>query len=548
MKQNFYIKFLRGYWGRVICLTILGVFSSACGVSLAVVSKNVVDAATGQGAGDLLLAGSVLAAGIVFQLIINISITTLHVHTSAAMKLRLQAGIFETLMHKKKLETDRFHSGELVNRLNGDASIISDGITEILPSFVSIGARIVFSFCALIMMDKVMAILCVLAGCLMLVVAKIYRTKTAILFKESRETDGRLRSFLQEAAQNLAVIKAFSAYPVMKRLLGNVQKDSYNLTIRSNNISIGANVCFFIAMTIGYYTALAWGAWRIFKGSITFGTFTAMLGLMGDITTPFKQLASLFPQYVAVSTSADRIAEIENLEADSWENVPNRERLPYDEFVCLQADGIDFSYGDTPVLQNIRAKFFKGKLTAITGVSGAGKSTFLNLLAGILTSTSGEIKVVLKDGTAKPSGTYQGFTAYVPQDFMLLSGTVLENITMFDETPDMVRVHAAIKMAELEAEVEALKDGLSTHLGEGGGRLSGGQRQRMSIARALYSGAQVLLMDESTSALSVDTEEKIIANLRESDKTVIFVTHRKTAVELCDSSYNIKEGQLYQEK
>ena len=129
-------------------------------------------------------------------------------------------------------------------------------------------------------------------------------------------------------------------------------------------------------------------------------------------------------------------------------------------------------------------------------------------------------------------------------DFLLLSGSVLENITLFEEEPDMERFKAAVRMAECEDVIDALPDGIDTFLGEGGGRLSGGQRQRMAIARALYSRAQVLLMDESTSALSADTEEKILRHLCHSGRTVIFVTHRDTVSALCDRVLHMQDGKI----
>ena len=165
-------------------------------------------------------------------------------------------------------------------------------------------------------------------------------------------------------------------------------------------------------------------------------------------------------------------------------------------------------------------------------------------MSGLLPINGGGITAALTDGTEEPLDAYRSMFAYVPQDFLLLSGTVLENITLFDEKPDMVRFEEVLSLTCLDEEVAKLPQGADTQLGEGGGRLSGGQRQRMAIARALYSDADVLLLDESTSALTVQMEETILQALRRTGKTVIVVTHRESAVALCDARCSIKDGKL----
>lgn len=212
------------------------------------------------------------------------------------------------------------------------------------------------------------------------------------------------------------------------------------------------------------------------------------------------------------------------------------------EYISLE--NISFSYGKSVVISSANAKFYKDSFVAVTGESGVGKSTLLNIMSGILSPSEGRINVVTCDGESYDVAKCRKMFAYVPQDFLLLSGNVSQNITLFDDSPDKHRLEEAVRISELSEVVEELPNGFDTFLGEGGGRLSGGQRQRMAIARAVYSGAQVLLMDESTSALSDTIEKRIIQNLRKSGKTVIIVTHRRSAAELCDMEYRIEYGGL----
>ncbi len=545
MKKNLFRRFLRGSWNKIILLSILGGATSFCGVYLALLSKQVVDIAIGQEQGDLWSCGIWLALLIVLQLLLQIFLNMLDVRIVVPMRFRIQSKLFEECLHKQKLSVDCFHSGELVNRIAGDTAIVAEGVVSIIPSLVSIIARIIFSFCALLVLDPILAMVCILAGVLMLVAAQIYRKKAGILFQKSREAEGKIRSFIQEMVQNLVVIKAFSAHSVVKRQLECAQDDAYTLAIRKNQLSIIANICFYVAMTAGYYLALGWGAWRLFHGMMSFGTLTAILALTGDIATPFRSLAALFPQYISTCTSVERLEELESLPEDTVSEPVEPDGL-YQELLEIEISNVSFSYGDVAVLQNVVAAFPKHTMTAIVGKSGAGKSTLLNLLVGILNPDSGEIFLNLEDGTLSLSCQHRNLFSYVPQDFMLLSGDVIQNITLFDENPDMERFEQVIRMAELDTVIQDLPSGIHTYLGEGGGRLSGGQRQRMALARALYSGAQVLLLDEATSALSKETEEKILEHLRDSGKTVIFVTHRQGAAELCDRVLKIENGTLSQ--
>lgn len=545
MRKNLFRRFLRGSWAKIFLLSFLGMATSFCGVYLALLSKQVVDIAIGQAQGSLLQCGIWLGVLIGLQLLLQVLLNMLDVRIVVPMRFRIQSQLFEECLHKQKLSLDQFHSGELVNRIAGDTAIVAEGVVSIIPSVISIVARIVFSFCALLMLDSLLAVLCLVAGGLMLIAAQIYRKKAGVLFQKSREAEGKIRSFIQEMVQNLVVIKAFSAQGVVKRQLGYAQDNAYDLAIRKNQLSIIANICFYVAMTAGYYLALGWGAWRLFCGLMSFGTLTAILTLTGDIAKPFQNLATLFPQYVSLCTSVERLDELRGLPEDTFAE-PTKTDVLYQTLQEIAISDVSFSYGDAKVLHQVNVAFPKNTMTAVMGESGVGKSTLLNLLVGILVPDSGEIVLRTESGDYLLQNQYRRLFAYVPQDFMLLTGDVLENITLFDENLDMERYEQAVAIAELGSVIAELPDGVHTQLGEGGGRLSGGQRQRMAIARALYTGAEVLLLDEATSALSADIEEKILKKLRETGKTVVFVTHRQGAAAMCDRILNIKDGILTQ--
>ena len=330
----------------------------------------------------------------------------------------------------------------------------------------------------------------------------------------------------------------------MTNQLQTRQDRSFRLAVKKNTVGIIANICFFTAMTAGYYVALAWGAYRLQAGVISFGTMTALLTLSGELTSPFRSIASLFTQYMSVNASVMRLQELEKMSGEASAFCCDAETA-YQSLKCISLSDVSFSYGDNEVLSSASCKFLKGSLTAVTGRSGIGKSTLLGLLAMLYKQKSGEILLEQNVGESIPLN--EGFSnmfAYVPQDILILSGTIKENITFFDGNIDEEKLEKSVSLACLDEDLDEMTDGLDTVLGENGSRLSGGQRQRIALARAFYSGAKILLLDEATSALSQKMEEKVIKNIDREGYTAIVVTHRESVVKLCQNILVIKDGKI----
>ena len=189
----------------------------------------------------------------------------------------------------------------------------------------------------------------------------------------------------------------------------------------------------------------------------------------------------------------------------------------------------------------------KGTIVGITGETGAGKSTLFHIMLGLLTPKSGNI--FYKDKNIhKNMEIWRNQIGYIAQNIYLLDNTIEKNISFnfLDEKIDEERMDFSIKMSCLNEKIAELPDGLKTKVGNDGIRLSGGEKQRVALARSIYRNPNIFFMDESTSALDLDTEQRIIKNLKEnfSKKTIILIAHRKTTINECDKIINLKNGHI----
>ena len=288
-------------------------------------------------------------------------------------------------------------------------------------------------------------------------------------------------------------------------------------------------------MNGAYVFGAIYGAFGIYNGTMSYGTFMAMLQLISQIQNPFANITGYLPKYFAMLASAERLMEIESYGADT---VNGQNANPVNEEIdaAFGLSHVDFTYlppvadkgalAMPVVLKDYSLAVKKGEFVAFTGPSGCGKSTVLKLLMGLYPVDAGEVY-----------GCCRSMFAYVPQGNQLMSGSIRDILTFSgnDKKPDDTGIQRALYIACAEGFVRELEQGVDTLLGERGAGLSEGQMQRLAIARAVYSDRPVLLLNEATSALDAETEEKVLENLRDmTDKTVIIVTHRPAALKLCD--------------
>lgn len=538
-------KRIRTFIPFILMLVLIVTAISYIGVQFSLVSKSLIDIATNQADGNLRASVIKLIVCLVTQLVLQIVYVRIHITVSGKLAMSIRSELFYKILSKDYGQVSKIHSGEVLNRLVSDVSLLAEKSTEIIPNVVALVSTVVFSFIALYRLDSKFALCCLVFGPVVLLAAYIYKKKIKTLHLQCRESDGKVRSHLQETIQNFIVVKAFSKESLMRNNSLKLQYENYRLNVKRSTIGIISNILFFLAMTVGYYAALAWGVYRLSIGdaAFTFGTLTAILSLVGQIQSPFREIASVLPQVYMVLASTERLIELDELPEDKQDTEFTFEDA--ERFESLSFENVSFSYGEVSVLENVSFNVKKGEFIALCGISGAGKSTLSKIMLSVIKPDSGKAYVTV-DGcdTEFSAGTRKLFS-YVPQGNLILSGTIRDNITFCDEKPDTDKIIRAAAAAQLIDDINKMPDGFDTVLGEKGHGLSEGQVQRLAIARALYYDAPILLLDEATSSLDIATEDRLLNAIKSmTDKTCIIISHRREVMEACDKTYILQNGSL----
>lgn len=538
-------KRIRTFIPFILILVLIVIAISYIGVQFSLVSKSLIDIATNQAEGSLKESAIKLIVFLAIQLVLQIVYVRIHITVSGKLSMALRSELFYKLLSKDYSKVSKIHSGEILNRLVSDVSLLAEKTTEIIPNVVALFSTVLFSFIALYRLDSKFALFCLVFGPVVLIAAYIYKKKIKTLHLQCRESDGKVRSHLQETIQNFIVVKAFGKENLMRKNSLKLQYENYRLNVKRSTIGIISNILFFLAMTVGYYAALAWGVYRLSIGdaTFTFGTLTAILALVGQIQSPFREIASVLPQVYMVLASTERLIELDNLPDDKQDTEFTAEDTR--NFEKLVFDSVDFSYGEVSVLKDVNFTVQKGEFVALCGISGAGKSTLSKIILSVIKPESGRAYVAAKSRVTEFSSATRKLFSYVPQGNLILSGTIIENITFCDEKPDMDKVIRAATAAQIIDDINKMPDGFNTVLGEKGHGLSEGQVQRLAIARALYYDAPILLLDEATSSLDIATEEKLLCAIKSmTDKTCIIISHRREVMDACDKTYILQDGSL----
>ncbi len=513
-------------------------------------SKKIIDAATIDKSFERVVYYALMFLGvIIFQMVLTLISRSTSERCKAKIEWLLKQYMLKTIMKKDYASVSKYHTGELQNRMFNDVTVISDGFTTILPSVLFFLVKLISAFAYLVVIDRIFAVVFLVGGVAVFLCTQVFRKTLKRLHKDVQQTEGKTRSFIQEAVTSLLVVKSFSVEKKIADTADDLQADNYKAKMKRRFFGIAANAGISFVFSLGYVFALAFGAYRLLHG-VSYGTITAMLQLVNQIQSPFAALSGVMPKYFSLVASAERLMEIDSLSDETSENdVISNPLETYEKLNSINFNNISFSYDRDVILDNTSLKVNKGDFIAIMGISGIGKSTLLKLLLGVFKVSRGNIELELDDEKIEVDNKTRKMFSYVPQGNFLLSGTIRENITFINDDVTDEEIEEAIRISCSDAFISELPDGLETVIGERGIGLSEGQLQRLAIARSLLSKAPVILLDEATSALDEETEKRFLTNLKMLDnKTCIIVSHKKAALEICNKYVQIIDSKIVVEE
>jgi ATP-binding cassette, subfamily B, multidrug efflux pump len=382
----------------------------------------------------------------------------------------------------------------------------------------------------------------------MAILMKIYGKRIHTRFMEAQDAFGELNDSVLESIAGVRVIRAYVQEKADSGRFHQLTEDVFHKNIKVAKIDSLFDPTIKVLVGISYSIGLGFGAYLVFHQTLTLGDLVSFNVYLGMLIWPMFAIGELINIMQRGNASLDRVNETLAYE----EEVGN----PLQPIEVKSANRIDFKevtfrYPSSKIdnLQNINMELHQGQTLGIVGKTGSGKTTFIKQLLRQYPLGTGEVAISGVRVEEQSLGQIRNWIGYVPQDHVLFSRTVKENILFGKKEATDQELAEAIDLAAFRKDLERLPDGLGTLVGEKGVALSGGQKQRISIARALIKNPEILILDDSLSAVDAKTEKRIIDNIRQvrKDKTTIISTHRMSAVQHADHIIVLDEGRIVEE-
>jgi len=488
---------------------------------------------------------NILAFSFTFLVFFRIGVETLRskviLYFSNQMNVQMAANLFQHLLGLPMSYFEKRHMGDIISRFGSMdyiKSLITHGLVEVLLDSVMAVSTVIMLFYYNRLLLFIVIVSVFIYAMVRILMYKDFIQKT----EESIITGAKENSNFMETIRGIQSIKLFKREGLRQSLWHNNYANWINSEIKLEKLRITYsaihNSLFGLENIIVVYIGIS----SVISNEMSIGMLLAFLAYKAQFTDKMKNLINKFIEFKSVSLHLNRISDIALTPKEVCDGTPyNISKKPnYD----LSLINLSFKYDNEYVFKNITHTFTYGESIAIKGTSGVGKTTLIKVILGLLRPTDGSIKLGDLDMDNIGLSNYREHLSAVMQDDQLLSGSIVDNISFFDQEVDFEKVTKCANMACIDTFIDTLPMGYNSLIGDMGTTLSGGQKQRVLLARALYSEPKILVLDEATSHLDMNIEHIVNENIKKLKITRIIIAHRPETINSADKVIELIGGQL----
>ena len=465
----------------------------------------------------------------------------------------LRLAIFTHLQRLPMSFYERRPTGVLISRMTNDVEALDTLVTDSVVTLFQGGLTLIGTLVILVTLDLRLALLTFIMLPLIGVGSLIFRIASADAYRRTRETIGQISGYLQESISGVRVVRAFGQEPRHAAEFAALNE----LNRGTNMTTVNLNAAYFplieFISSVATVTVLLYGGDQVIGGAIKIGVLVGFMAALNNFFDPITQLSQLYTTYQSGMAALDKIFELldeqpemlERADAATLERIRGELRFEHVSFAYRRPDGEH----DRLALDDVDLTIAPGETVALVGATGAGKSTFAKLVARFYDPTLGRVVI---DGRDVRDVTYESLRSQlgiVPQEAFLFSGTVGSNIAFGAPGASDAEVEAAARAVGAHDFIASLENGYATQVGERGGQLSAGQRQLVAFARAMIADPRILVLDEATSNVDLQTEARIEHGLRRllAGRTAIVIAHRLSTIKDASRIVVLAHGRIVEQ-
>lgn len=539
------LKYLKGYTKQCILGPLFKMLEACFELTVPIIMAKIIDVgiANSDSGYILRMCGLLVLMG-VFGLISAVTAQYFAASAAYGFGTAVRRDMFKKINSLSMNRLDSIGAASLITRMTGDINRAESGVNQFLRLFLRSPFIVIGAVIAAFTVDTRCAMIFLVAVPVLALIIFIIMKVSVPFYKRSQKSLDRVSKITRENLSGVRVIRAFSRQKKEVEDFSDANAELFGINMKVGGVSALLNPLTYIVVNLAIVAVIQQGGYRVWNGEMLQGEVIALVNYLTQILIALIVLAQLIVTLTKAVASATRIAAVMELEPDMSEGSAESgdKNAP-----ALEFDNVAFRYGDSAeaALEDVNFKLERGQSIGIIGGTGSGKSTLVNLIPRFYDATVGEVKIFGKNVRDYKYSALHKMIGYVPQKASLISGTIGTNMRWRDKNASDAEIERALKTAQAYDFVFE-KDGLDTKVSQGGRNFSGGQRQRLTVARALVKNPDILILDDSSSALDLLTEARLKAAIAENDKnmTRVIVSQRISTIRDADIILVLDDGKL----